>query len=109
MGSVFRGGEVSWRRRVVRLVAAASLAVVPRLCLAAEAVLVADTHVNSAMPALNSGAISNLNVGGGYTALLQFDLSTLPGGTTAANVSRAVLRLYANRMDATGSVSIAPL
>jgi hypothetical protein len=51
-------------------------------------------HVNSALPAVNSGAISNLNVGNGYTALLQFDLSTLPAGTTAAQVSRAVLRLY---------------
>ena len=50
----------------------------------AEAILVADAHVNSAMPAVNSGAISNLNVGGGYTALLQFDLSMLPAGTTSA-------------------------
>ncbi|HEX3572142.1 MAG TPA: DNRLRE domain-containing protein [Acidobacteriaceae bacterium] len=69
----------------------------------------ADAHVNSAMPALNSGAISNLNVGGGYTTLLQFDLSTLPVGTSAANVSRALLRLYANRVDAPGAVSIAPV
>jgi len=60
---------------------------------AAEATLVADTHVNSALPAVNSGAISNLNVGGVYTSLLQFDLGVLPVGTTAAQVSRAVLRL----------------
>src|SRR5438445_9465494 len=45
---------------------------------AVEATLVADTHVNAARPAANSGSISNLNVGGGYTALLQFDLGTLP-------------------------------
>ena len=54
---------------------------------AVEATLVADAHVNSARPGVNSGAISNLNVGGGYTALLQFDLSTLPAGTTAAGES----------------------
>src|SRR3984885_3603377 len=71
-----------------------------------EATLVADAHVNSARPAVNSGAISNLNVGGGYTALLQFDLSTLPAGTTAAQVSRATLRLYCNRMDTPGLVSL---
>ena len=70
--------------------------------LAVEATLVADAHVNSARPGVNSGAISNLNVGGGYTALLQFDLSTLPAGTTAAQVSRATLRLYCNRMDTAG-------
>ena len=73
---------------------------------AAQATLVADAHVNSALPAVNSGAISNLRVGGGYTALVQFDLSTLPAGTTAAQVSRAVLVLYCNRVDTSGLVSV---
>ena len=41
---------------------------------AVEPVLVSDAHVNFARPNSNSGAISNLNVGAGYTALLQFDL-----------------------------------
>ena len=63
---------------------------------AVEATLVADAHVNSARPAVNSGAISNLNVGGGYTALLQFDLSTLPagnyGGAGVAGDAAAVLQ-----------------
>lgn len=73
---------------------------------AVEATLVADAHVNSALPGVNSGAISNLNVGAGYTALLQFDLGVLPAGTTASQVSRAVLRLYCNRVDAAGQVSV---
>src|SRR5271167_2467053 len=73
---------------------------------AVEATLVADAHVNSALPGVNSGAISNLNVGGGYTALLQFDLSTLPVGTTAGQVSRAMLRLYCNRVTTAGLVSV---
>jgi hypothetical protein len=73
---------------------------------AVEATLVADAHVNSALPGVNSGAISNLNVGAGYTALLQFDLSTLPVGTTARQVSRATLRLYCNRVDTAGLVSV---
>jgi hypothetical protein len=70
---------------------------------------VADAHVNSALPAVNSGAISNLNVGGGYTTLLQFDLSLLPAGTTPAKVSRAVLRLYANRVTTPGLIAYAPV
>ena len=74
-----------------------------------EATLVADAHVNSARPAVNSGALSNLNVGGGYTALLQFDLSMLPAGTTAAQVTRAVLRVYCNRVDTPGLVSVQPV
>src|SRR5665213_1134248 len=76
---------------------------------AVEATLVADAHVNSALPGVNSGAISNLNVGAGYTALLQFDLEVLPAGTTAGQVSRAVLRLYCNRADAAGPVSVRPV
>ncbi len=74
-----------------------------------EATLVADAHVNQALPAVNSGTISNLNVGGGYTALLQFDLGALPVGTTASQVSRAVLRLYCNRVDTAGLVSVQTL
>src|SRR5271170_7502063 len=87
--------------------AALSVAALPAF--AVEATLVADAHVNSARPTVNSGTISNLNVGGGYTALLEFDLSTLPVGTTAAQVSRATLRLYCNRMDTAGLVSVQPL
>ena len=76
---------------------------------AAQAVLAADAHVNSAMPAVNSGAISNLDVGGGYTTLLQFDLSLLPAGTIASQVSRAVLRLYVNRVTTPGLIAFAPV
>ena len=76
---------------------------------AAEATLVADAHVNSALPGVNSGAISNLNVGGGYTALLQFDLAMLPAGVTAAQVTRAMLRLYCNRVNTAGMVSLQPV
>jgi hypothetical protein len=74
----------------------------------AQATLVADAHVNSALPTMNSGGISNVNVGGGYTGLLQFDLSVLPVGTTAVQVSRAVLVVYVNRVDTPGVVSLQP-
>ncbi|MBS1820609.1 MAG: collagen-like protein [Acidobacteria bacterium] len=81
------------------------------VCIAAfavEPVLIADTHVNSARPTANSGAISNLNVGGGYTSLLQFDMGTLPSGTAPSQISRALLRLYCNRADTPGLVSVQP-
>lgn len=74
--------------------------------LAAEMTLVADAHVNSARPAANSGTISNLNVGAGYTSLLQFSLSALSSGTTPTQISRAILRLYCNRVDAAGSIRL---
>jgi hypothetical protein len=75
----------------------------------AQATLIADAHVNSAMPTVNSGSISNLNVGGGYTTLMQFDLSMLPAGTTASQISRSVLRVYVNRVTTPGLVAFAPI
>ncbi len=74
-----------------------------------QATLIADTHVNAALPAMNSGGISNINVGGGYTGLVQFDLSLLPVGTTSSQIARAVLVLYANRVDTAGTVSVLPV
>lgn len=76
---------------------------------AVQATLTADAHVSQAQPAVNGGALSNLNVGGGYTALVQFDLGVLPPGTTAAQVARATLRVYCNRADTTGLVSLQPV
>jgi len=89
-----------WVGLAVVLVATATRA------LAVGATLVGDTHVNLARPDANSGAISNLNVGAGYTTLVQFDLGSLPSGTTAAQISRAVLRLYCNRADTPGPVTL---
>ena len=82
------------------------LAALSMRALAVEATLVADAHVNSARPAVNSGALSNINVGAGYTGLLQFDLGVLPAGTTSAQIGHATLRLYTNRVDTGGLVSL---
>jgi hypothetical protein len=76
---------------------------------AVQATLTGDAHVSAAQPTVNSGGLSNLNVGGGYTALMQFDVSSasvLPAGTTAAQVTRATLRVYCNRADVAGAVSV---
>ena len=71
-----------------------------------QATLVGDAHVSAVQPSVNSGSLSNLNVGGGYTALVQFNFDVLPVGTTAAQITRATLRVYLNRADVTGTVSV---
>ena len=71
-----------------------------------QATLVGDAHVSSAQPTVNAGSLSNLNVGGGYTALVQFNLGVLPVGTTAGQITRATLRVYCNRADAPGLVAV---
>jgi collagen type VII alpha len=87
-----------------RICAAARLLLVMGVCASGclwgqQATLVADAHVSSAQPGVNSGGLSNLNVGGGYSALLQFDLGMLPAGTLPAQIAKATLRVYCNRAD----------
>jgi hypothetical protein len=58
--------------------------------------------------ASNFGGTVNVNIGGvsGYQGLFQFDLSKLPPGTIAANVSSASLRLYVNKIGVAGSINV---
>ena len=97
-------GDLQQRGRLRRGLACLVLA--SAMLHAQQATLVGDAHVSSAQPTVNAGSLSNLNVGGGYTALVQFDLSVLPAGTTAAQVTRATLRVFCNRADAPGAVQV---
>jgi hypothetical protein len=56
----------------------------------------------------NYGAAPTINVGGpnGSWALVQFDLTALPAGTTAANIARATLTLFVNKIGAAGTIDI---
>ena len=81
----------------------------PAVSAASDAVLVGDAFVNSASPTLNFGALPNLNVIPGTTALLQFDLSSLPAGTTASQIANAKLVFYVNKVGTSGSVDLLPV
>lgn len=76
---------------------------------ALDVTLSGDAHVSTAHAAINYGTLSNLYVGNGNTAFLQFDLTTLPLGTTSAQVSRATLTVFVNRVNASGSVTVSPV
>lgn len=84
----------------------ATLATAPLPAWALDAPLAADAHVSASSPANNFGALPNLNVGGGATALLRFDLSALPAGTTAAKLVKANLLLYVNRVGSPGAIEL---
>ena len=100
--------RVAWHLATLYVALAALLLLAAvRPAFAVQATLVADAHVSSAQPDVNSGTLTNLNVGGGYTALIQFDLGVLPPGTTAAQITRATLRLYCNQADTPGPLSVA--
>ncbi len=95
------------RRCTGLLLAAATLTCVPAY--ASESTLLADTYVTTARPSTNYGALSNLYVNSAGTALLRFDLSAVPAGTTSAQVGRATLRVYVNRVNVPGTVTLSPM
>ena len=76
---------------------------------ATDASVVGDTYVNSTFPSVNFGGLSNLYVGTNGTALIQFDLSSLPAGTTASQIGKVTLRLYINRVNTPGLVTVQPV
>jgi hypothetical protein len=71
--------------------------------------LTGDAHVSSARSTTNFGTLANLYVGNGNTALLQFDLTTLPAGLTSSQVAHATLTVFVNRVNTGGTVSLAPV
>jgi hypothetical protein len=75
-------------------VAVAVVMMATRVSHATDATVVGDASVSSAHPSTNYGRLSNLRVGGSGTALIQFDLSSLPAGTTAGQIGKATLKLY---------------
>ncbi|HTS46799.1 MAG TPA: hypothetical protein VMH05_02580, partial [Bryobacteraceae bacterium] len=72
-----------------------------------EAHLVGDAYFASGNSG-HFGSTITVNVGGptSFQGLLQFDLSTLPPGTTTAQISNATLRLYLSRIGTPGSINI---
>ena len=76
---------------------------------ALDVTLSGDASVNSAHASVNYGALSNLYAGNGNTSFLQFDLRTLPAGTTSAQISHATLTIFVNRVNAAGTVTISPV
>src|SRR5271154_2716745 len=76
---------------------------------AADATLTGDAYVSSGRSASNFGAQTNLYVGNGNTSFVQFDLSSLPAGTTVGQVAGATLRLYVNRVNTAGAINVLPV
>jgi hypothetical protein len=73
---------------------------------AQQAILTGDTQINSAAPAAGYGSTTTVNVSPTNSGLLLFDLSTLPAGTTAAQVLQARLILFPDLVTTGGTVGI---
>jgi len=65
-----------------------------------------DAYIDSTSTGTNFGSLPGLNVSSTQSALVQFDLSSLPAGVTASQISKATLRLFANTVYSPGAVNI---
>src|SRR5947207_525632 len=74
---------------------------------AADARLAADSYVASISPTTNFGTNGSLRIDtAGSLSFIQFDLSTLPAGTTGGGIAKATLRLYVNKLSVAGSMNL---
>jgi hypothetical protein len=81
-------------------------------CSAARAAtlsVAADSYVSSTAPTTKYGAATTLNVGGGSITLLNFNLAALPSGLTSANIQKATLTVFVNKVTTAGGLDFLPI
>ncbi len=94
----------------LKAVLAAGMILAPAMGWAQQTVLTGDTQINSAATATNYGKSTVLQIGGGYSTLLQFDVaSLLPTGTTAAQVQHARLVIFVDNVTTAGTIDVYPV
>lgn len=95
-----------FRKLMISLLAAS----MPLVVGAAQAPPIADATINSDKPNKNLGKDQDLIAGKNNTALIGFDLSTLPVGSTGDSVTRAILLVWVNKIGFPGgSIEIIPV
>src|SRR6185503_18686155 len=91
-----RGKRAPMKRSLVVL----SCAVLPSLAAAHTAFVSGDAHVNSGSPGSSYGGATTLSASApNYRALVRFDLSTVPGGSS---VAKATVRLWVRAVNTPG-------
>ncbi len=85
------------------------IAILPIAAIAQTVPISQDSYVvTNPATAINYGSASTINVGGPAVAqaLVQFDLTTLPAGTGAANIAKATLALVVNKICASCKITV---
>jgi hypothetical protein len=84
------------------------LSLIPLAAQAATVTVSADTYVSSSNATVNYGSATALSVGEGVSALIAFDLSSLPAGLTASNIEKATLTVFVhNKANTAGALDLA--
>src|SRR4051794_32496984 len=69
---------------------------------AADAPVSADTYINPGAPTTNFGSAVSITIAPGNTGLVQFNLASIPSGST---VPVAYLKVYINKVTTAGSLT----
>lgn len=71
----------------------------PAVSFAVQPLLIDDSYTESAGVGVNQvhGKRATIHVSSRFTGFLWFDLSTLPAGTTSANIEKVTLSLFVTR------------
>lgn len=72
----------------------------------AQMPVIANAYTSASSPDLNYAGSQSLNIQSNAWTFLQFDLSTLPAGTTGSQVQKATLVLFVTQVGAAGSFDI---
>ena len=97
------------RRSAVHVAILAVVAGANPIALATVAPNAGDAHVNGATASTrnqNYGGANNLLVNQNMSALVRFDLGTLPPGTVGLDVEKATVLLWVNNVPLAGSVTV---
>jgi len=96
-----------WREHMTKAIWLATAIVIPLTSWATTAQVAADPYTSSADPTLNYGNLTTLNIGGRNSAWIGLDLLPLPAGLEAANIQRATLTVFVNKVFPAGALDIA--
>lgn len=84
-----------------------TLGMLVQAAMASDARLAGDTYFAPAFATTNFGTNGSLRIdNAGSQSLIQFDLSTLPSGTAAANISKAALIVFVNKLSVAGAMNV---
>jgi len=86
----------------------AAFLLLPGRAAAQSATVTDDATIQLSSPTTNNGSSSNLGVQGPnlQESYIRFDLSVLPSGLQASNISKATLRLFLSNVSVGGTLTL---
>jgi hypothetical protein len=97
------------RQRVAAVLATLALLLLPVSASAVQSLTESDTYINSASKHSSYGSNTRLRVGPTMTSFILFDLTTLPPGTTPADIQYATMTVYVSSVGSPGSFTLNPV